>query len=91
MSSEDGEGEKALSKHKELIGSRYIELFRSTTAEVQQVRSYSLNSCLKPHRRCLADSMNNCLDFAFYFLVNKYLHLIEYEINDSSLYWGVKY
>ncbi|KAJ8870600.1 hypothetical protein PR048_029623, partial [Dryococelus australis] len=27
---------KALSKHRELIGSRYIELFRSTTAEVQQ-------------------------------------------------------
>ncbi|KAG8314114.1 regulation of RNA splicing, partial [Homalodisca vitripennis] len=28
---------KALSKHRELIGTRYIELFRSTTAEVQQV------------------------------------------------------
>jgi epithelial splicing regulatory protein 1/2 len=27
----------ALKKHKELMGSRYIELFRSTTAEVQQV------------------------------------------------------
>lgn len=27
----------ALSKHRELIGTRYIELFRSTTAEVQQV------------------------------------------------------
>ena len=34
---EDDAG-KALSKHRELIGSRYIELFRSTTAEVQQVR-----------------------------------------------------
>ena len=31
------EAQKALSKHKESIGSRYIELFRSTTAEVQQV------------------------------------------------------
>jgi len=40
--SEDGEGEKALSKHKELIGSRYIELFRSTTAEVQQVLNRSI-------------------------------------------------
>ena len=27
----------SLQKHRELIGSRYIELFRSTTAEVQQV------------------------------------------------------
>ena len=34
---EEGDGEKALQKHKEIIGSRYIELFRSTTAEVQQV------------------------------------------------------
>lgn len=29
---------KALSKHRDSIGSRYIELFRSTIAEVQQVR-----------------------------------------------------
>lgn len=28
---------KALSKHRDSIGSRYIELFRSTIAEVQQV------------------------------------------------------
>lgn len=28
---------KALQKHRKSIGSRYIELFRSTTAEVQQV------------------------------------------------------
>lgn len=33
---------KALSKHRELIGTRYIELFRSTTAEVQQVSLFSL-------------------------------------------------
>lgn len=32
----------ALAKHRESIGSRYIELFRSTTAEVQQV----CTSCL---------------------------------------------
>lgn len=29
----------ALGKHRELIGTRYIELFKSTTAEVQQVSS----------------------------------------------------
>lgn len=34
---EETDAPKALSKHRELIGSRYIELFRSTTAEVQQV------------------------------------------------------
>ncbi|KDR24242.1 RNA-binding protein fusilli, partial [Zootermopsis nevadensis] len=34
---------KALSKHRELIGSRYIELFRSTTAEVQQVLNRSMD------------------------------------------------
>ena len=33
----ESDGAKALSKHKESIGARYIELFRSTTAEVQQV------------------------------------------------------
>ena len=31
---------KALLKHREVIGARYIELFRSTTAEVQQVKSH---------------------------------------------------
>lgn len=34
---------KALSKHRELIGTRYIELFRSTTAEVQQVNTTRAN------------------------------------------------
>ena len=33
----ENDAEKALQKHKENMGSRYIELFRSTTAEVQQV------------------------------------------------------
>lgn len=34
---------KALSKHRDCIGSRYIELFRSTTAEVQQVSKCEVN------------------------------------------------
>ena len=35
----ESEATKALSKHKELIGPRYIELFRSTPNEVEQVRA----------------------------------------------------
>lgn len=35
--SEESDAPKALSKHRESIGQRYIELFRSTIAEVQQV------------------------------------------------------
>merc|ERR1719347_1920843 len=41
---EETEGDKALLKHKDIIGSRYIELFRSTTAEVQQVLNRSTES-----------------------------------------------
>jgi epithelial splicing regulatory protein 1/2 len=37
MFSTEDEGKKALSKHRHCIGSRYIELFRSTIAEVQQI------------------------------------------------------
>lgn len=37
MFATEEEGTKALAKHRDIIGSRYIELFRSTTAEVQQV------------------------------------------------------
>ena len=38
MFATEEEGSRALAKHRDIIGSRYIELFRSTTAEVQQVR-----------------------------------------------------
>lgn len=37
----ESDAKKALTRHRELIGSRYIELFRSTTAEVQQVNQIS--------------------------------------------------
>ena len=35
----EDDARKALSKHRDTIGSRYIELFRSTAAEVQQVNN----------------------------------------------------
>merc|ERR1719249_287008 len=47
---EEGDGEKALQKHKEIIGSRYIELFRSTTAEVQQVLNRSTEPASQPSK-----------------------------------------
>jgi len=37
MVKSEPEASQALVKHKETMGTRYIELFRSTTAEVQQV------------------------------------------------------
>ncbi|XP_055628713.1 RNA-binding protein fusilli isoform X3 [Toxorhynchites rutilus septentrionalis] len=40
---QESDAPKALSKHRESIGQRYIELFRSTTAEVQQVLNRSMD------------------------------------------------
>ncbi|XP_044008245.1 RNA-binding protein fusilli isoform X3 [Aphidius gifuensis] len=42
--SKEEDAEKALSKHRECIGVRYIELFRSTTAEVQQVLNRAIDA-----------------------------------------------
>ncbi|XP_070498855.1 RNA-binding protein fusilli isoform X5 [Chironomus tepperi] len=41
--SDESDAPKALSKHRESIGQRYIELFRSTIAEVQQVLNRSMD------------------------------------------------
>ncbi|VDN03620.1 unnamed protein product [Thelazia callipaeda] len=51
-------GQKALSKHKHTIGTRYIELFRSTQAEVQQV----VNRNLENHQRVMVHgSRKDCI------------------------------
>lgn len=39
----ESDAPKALGRHRESIGQRYIELFRSTTAEVQQVLNRSMD------------------------------------------------
>ena len=41
---DDASGKRALAKHKNRIGARYIELFRTTQAEVQQVFNRSLRT-----------------------------------------------
>jgi len=46
---------KALSKHRDCIGSRYIELFRSTTAEVQQVNLSVKLMTMKKHVVCFSN------------------------------------
>lgn len=63
MFATEEEGSRALAKHRDIIGSRYIELFRSTTAEVQQVRAVS--SC-EPRRSrfngLVAQVLNRSMD-----------------------------
>lgn len=41
---DEDSGRKALTKHKKRIGTRYIELFRTTQAEVQQLFNRSIKS-----------------------------------------------
>ena len=42
----EAEGQVALKKHRENIGKRYVELFRSTRAELQQVPLLVLLPCV---------------------------------------------
>lgn len=41
---DENSGRKALAKHKNRIGTRYIELFRTTQAEVQQLFNRTIKS-----------------------------------------------
>ncbi|CAI4223186.1 unnamed protein product [Auanema sp. JU1783] len=52
---DEEKGANALTKHRQCIGSRYIELFRSTSAEVQQVvkRSYEQGGASSGRRDCI--------------------------------------
>lgn len=58
----DEYAQNAMKKHRQILGKRYIELFRSTAAEVQQVgssqellsRGRSTENCLDEGRQCSA-------------------------------------
>lgn len=50
---------KALLRHRESIGQRYIELFRSTTAEVQQVRCVATTTAVGD-ANSLTDNIKTC-------------------------------
>lgn len=52
----EADAPKALARHRESIGNRYIELFRSTTAEVQQV-SVSIDVIPYCHQSYVAKSV----------------------------------
>ena len=72
--STEEEANKALTKHRECIGSRYIELFKSTTAEVQQVLIFTrLHAhCKMYNHPCyLLVSLNLSTNSLFMLLVSK--------------------
>lgn len=51
-------GRRALTKHKHRIGQRYVELFRTTQAEVQQLFNRTA-SATKPVNSSVADQLVN--------------------------------
>ena len=54
------ESNTALKKHREIMGTRYIELFKSTAAEVQQV--YGVSTCMEV---VIALNMTDCFKTFF--------------------------
>ena len=59
------EGQLALKKHRENIGKRYVELFRSTRAELQQVfvHYFSITNTLQCMLKKLLVTQNRCIRF----------------------------
>lgn len=66
----ESDAKKALSRHRESIGNRYIELFRSTTAEVQQVCWSILINFIDPSWNAITRMVINA-----HFLKQSNLHL----------------
>ncbi|CAH8646094.1 Epithelial splicing regulatory protein 1 [Schistosoma haematobium] len=57
--------EKALENNKQHIGSRYIELFKSTPAEVNQVMNSILNSTCEEQIHCWNNHLTECNNSVF--------------------------
>ncbi|CAH8631322.1 unnamed protein product [Schistosoma bovis] len=57
--------EKALQNNKQHIGSRYIELFKSTPAEVNQVMNSILNSTCEEQIHCWNNHLTECNNSVF--------------------------
>ncbi|CAH8605508.1 unnamed protein product [Schistosoma mattheei] len=57
--------EKALENNKQHIGSRYIELFKSTPAEVNQVMNSILNSTCEEQIQCWNNHLTECNNSVF--------------------------
>lgn len=53
------QGQLALTKHRELIGARYIELFRSSTSEVQQIFNRNMDAVASKNGFADASQMAN--------------------------------
>ena len=76
--SNEDDANKALSKHRQCISTRYIELFKSTTAEVQQVKEGTsvrehCHVCLALCRHLYESTESKCTS-------NDMSHKIEYYI-----------
>ncbi|KAJ8895146.1 hypothetical protein PR048_000471 [Dryococelus australis] len=72
--SQDEDAGKALSKQRELIGCRYIELFYSTTAEVQQILQVSL----LPQHFITSDTRKDCIRLCDLLYDAQVEHILEF-------------
>uniref|UniRef100_A0A803YPR8 Epithelial splicing regulatory protein 1 n=1 Tax=Meleagris gallopavo TaxID=9103 RepID=A0A803YPR8_MELGA len=73
--------QNALKKHKDLLGRRYIELFRSTAAEVQQVLN---RDCIRLRGLPYAATIEDILDFLGEFSTDIRTHGVHMVLNHQG-------